>query len=753
MNSLLKNLPSIDGIYREVLDLKEPFEQLASRFSGESGTVVLLSGTDLDCSRYHLLAIRPWLVLSGRGTSHWVTVNGDSTRVEGDPLDTLDRLLAHFAMPESDDLNPVSAGFFGYFAYDLKNRIENLPQTCVDPNLPDIYLQIPSIIVVQDKIQKRTTLNIPRISGLETEEPAGDQCSRIREQFFRDVSFEESTSFGTINEFSIDRSGFRSNFSKASYLETVTTCIDYIKAGDIYQVNLSQRFETGFSGDPYTLFLALFAKNPAPFFAFVNAGSHQIISTSPERFIKREHLSLETRPIKGTIQRGDTPEEDERLGLELSNSIKDDAELSMIVDLMRNDLGRVAKGGSVRVREHKRLEPYDNVYHLVSIVEAELDPKKNSVDLIRATFPGGSITGCPKIRSMEIIDELEPVKRHIYTGSIGYVSFHNTLDLSIAIRTATVSGGVIGFSVGGGIVYDSDPEKEYDETLHKGRTLLDTLEAAGKKKRTLKRMSWVNGRMVPEEEAVVLASSPGFQYGAGVFETVKVVAGVPVHFKAHIERFNKAWTLLLGQEPLDITWKDIVERLIAKNNLSSRTAAVKLIGALGGGEAGTPPCFLAAFTKPYVHRLEVLKKRGLDLVTYPFSRQTPLADFKTMNYLYYFLAGRYAGDHHGDEALILNPDGSVSETNTCSILAIGDGVAYVPESPHVLPGVTVEAVLSILFENGYRIEKKPLFPKDLVSARSVILTNALMGAVPAVSIDNREIDHLPEICSFINSRL
>ena len=169
--------------------------------------------------------------------------------------------------------------------------------------------------------------------------------------------------------------------------------------------------------------------------------------------------------------------EDDALRRELLESAKDDAELSMIVDLLRNDIGKVCRPGSVRVLEHKRLEAYQNVYHLVSIVKGELDPGMDAVDLLRATFPGGSITGCPKIRAMEIIDELEPVRRHIYTGSIGYVGFDGTMDLSIAIRTATFTGGKTVFSVGGGIVFDSDPASEFEETLHKGRTLMDALES------------------------------------------------------------------------------------------------------------------------------------------------------------------------------------------------------------------------------------------------------------------------------------
>jgi para-aminobenzoate synthetase component 1 len=201
-----------------------------------------------------------------------------------------------------------------------------------------------------------------------------------------------------------------------------------------------------------------------------------------ERFLLRRGSGIETRPIKGTRKRGKTPEEDTALAGELLRSRKDDAELSMIVDLMRNDLGRVCEPRTIRVDEHKRLETYQNVHHLISIVTGELRPASTHADIIRATFPGGSITGCPKIRSMEIIDELEPNVRHVYTGAIGYFGWHENMDLNIAIRTAIVKDGECYFSVGGGIVYDSDEEDEYQETLHKGRTLFELIANLGRKR-------------------------------------------------------------------------------------------------------------------------------------------------------------------------------------------------------------------------------------------------------------------------------
>jgi para-aminobenzoate synthetase component 1 len=265
-------------------------------------------------------------------------------------------------------------------------------------------------------------------------------------------------------------------FSHEGYLAAVNKVRDYIRRGDVYQVNLSQRFHFPFTGNSFRFWKSMFDINPAPFYAYLNAGDHQVLSTSMERFLLRQGRYLETRPIKGTRRRGVTAQEDGELRDDLLNSPKDGAELSMIVDLMRNDLGRICRAETVRVAEHKRIETYANVHHLVSIVTGALRPEITPSDILRATFPGGSITGCPKIRAMEIIDELEPNCRHVYTGAIGYIGWHDNLDLNIAIRTAVVKDHACYFSVGGGVIYDSLEEDEYRETLHKGRTMFDLIE-------------------------------------------------------------------------------------------------------------------------------------------------------------------------------------------------------------------------------------------------------------------------------------
>ena len=266
-----------------------------------------------------------------------------------------------------------------------------------------------------------------------------------------------------------------SNFTKKEFEDSVQKIIDYIKAGDIYQANLTQRFNGKTTLSSYELYRDLRRVSPAPFGAFLNFDEYNILSNSPERFIKCTNRKLETRPIKGTTPRGKTKEEDIKLQEKLRNSEKDKAELLMIVDLERNDIGRISKTGSVKVPELFVIEPYANVNHLVATVVGELEDDKDSIDAIKATFPGGSITGAPKIRSMEIIDELEPTKRNLFYGSVGYIGFDGDMDLNITIRTMIKKDDEVYFQVGGGMTWGSTPEDEYQESMDKAGSIMKAL--------------------------------------------------------------------------------------------------------------------------------------------------------------------------------------------------------------------------------------------------------------------------------------
>lgn len=445
----LQELRTFDGME------ESEFLRMAEGCVCESPSVLLLSGGDLregDENRYSILAHDPFLILRGKRDAVGIVTARGVQEWSADPIGVFEELFEKIRPGFEADIPPFCGGAAGYLSYDLKNCMENLPATArKDPALPDLYLLWPGRIDVYDRKLRR--------------------CSRA----VLDPTRIPKAAAG------LDRDLFEvgpltSNFSHEDYLAALGKVRDYIRRGDAYQVNLSQRFQFPFRGDPFRLFTSLFDRNPASFYAYVNAGDHRIVSTSMERFLLRKGEYIESRPIKGTRRRGATEQEDGELKAELLNCPKDDAELSMIVDLIRNDLGRICRAGTVRVAEHKRLETYENVHHLVSIVTGALRPGTKPGDILRATFPGGSITGCPKIRAMEIIDELEPDARHAYTGATGYIGWHDNLDLNVAIRTAIVKDNTCYFSVGGGVVYDSNEEEEYRETLDKGRTLFDLIE-------------------------------------------------------------------------------------------------------------------------------------------------------------------------------------------------------------------------------------------------------------------------------------
>jgi para-aminobenzoate synthetase component 1 len=709
------------------------------------GTVVLLSGGELDCARHHLLATLPWLQLQGRGETIAATLGETRFRFKADPFDILQEVVGRLQHPAAAPELPVTGGLFGYLGYDLKDRLETLPRTTMDPyGLPDFCLYAPSALLIQTRgksgasddgersLPAGTRLLTPIYTALEATR-GGAAESRLMQMLTSPPVAPRTYGTG---------GAFRSGFGPSTYRAAVGRIREYIAAGDVYQVNMSQCFEAPFQGDSYALFQDLYEANPAPFFAYVRAGDHQVVSTSPERFLKLRGRTVETRPIKGTRPRSSDPAEDLALRAELAASPKDDAELSMIVDLLRNDIGRVCKGGTVQVSEHKRVEAYTNVYHLVSIVTGELEAGRTGIDLLRATWPGGSITGCPKIRAMEIIDELEPTRRQVYTGSLGYIGFDGTMDLSIAIRTATISGGGIRFSVGGGVVFDSDPQAEYEETLHKGRTLMNALGGT----ETGGAQVWLDGLLVPADEARLPIEDLGIQYGYGLFETIRIRSGHPHNLEAHLERLTRSWKTLFKTEPPDLSWALIIEQLLVANALQGEEAAVKLMVTHGPANTCPQRPSIALTARPYHHRLGVIDRAGLRLGTYPETIATSLAEHKSLNYLLFYLAGRWAAAAGWDEALICDCDGRVSETNTANLLVVDGKRVVRPQSRGALPGTMEALVLKRLQQWGYGIETKPLSPADLAAAPGVLATNALMGPVPVMGVDGKPVPPCSDLC-------
>jgi para-aminobenzoate synthetase component 1 len=436
--------------------------------------------THATLGRYSFIAADPIHRVVAQGAH----VAIDGRPFSGSPFDALAHLLDLYPVAARPDLPPFQTGLAGYFGYGLRHQVEDVPAHARhDHGFPDLSVGYYDLVIAIDHAAGRAFI----IAG---GHPAPDaEARRRRAQARTDWALARLARRTALPAFSaaID---VRPDLAPDRFRQMVRRTIDYIEAGDIYQANITQRFqaplpagfgETGL--DRLALYDALRRRNPATFAAFVDLGETAILSSSPERFLKVEGGRVETRPIKGTRPRGADPAEDAALARQLLASEKDRAENLMIVDLLRNDLGRVAKIGSVKVPVLFGLESYTTVHHLVSVVTAELAAGRSAVDLLRAAFPGGSITGAPKIRAMEIIAELEPTARGPYCGAIGYLAATGAMDTNIAIRTLLIDGARISFQVGGGIVADSDPEAEYQETLVKARALIETLANAGARDR------------------------------------------------------------------------------------------------------------------------------------------------------------------------------------------------------------------------------------------------------------------------------
>ena len=443
--------------------------QLYTIFKDRSYSFFLDSGMDHEkLGKYSFIGFDPLLVFKSKNEQIEIIEESQTSIYYGNPLNKLKEIIDRYKMDYKSEM-PFVGGLVGYLSYDLCHHIERLPRRAIDDiDIPDCYFGVYDGIIIIDHRQ-----NTVYIAALGIKTPADQRVQTIEDEIAkaeqRGVSIEVK-----MNPREVD---FKANMTKEVYLEAIEKVRKYIRAGDIYQANFTQRFECNLEDSPYELYGKLRTINPAPFASLLDFGDVAIVSSSPERFIQIKNRIMETRPIKGTRPRGKTPEEDMQNRQDLLTSEKDQAELLMIVDLERNDLGRVSKTGTVKVTELFHLEEYATVYHLVSTIVGEMKEECDVVDCISATFPGGSITGAPKIRAMEIIDELEPTQRNIYTGSIGYIGFNGDTDLNIVIRTIVCKNGKAYFQVGGGIVWDSDAEMEYEETLHKGRALFKALSS------------------------------------------------------------------------------------------------------------------------------------------------------------------------------------------------------------------------------------------------------------------------------------
>lgn len=454
-----------------ILEITSPpsVDELIERFGARRLPFVLDSSLSNDgLGQWSFFGSDPFLVFEGKDGAYQTSNAaefGASPLMGSCGLEIFRELMARHAM-ENDSGIPFVGGAVGFIAYDYGRQIERIPQTTVDDRaMPDLHFGFYDGIAA---LNHETGVLILIALGIRAE------AAVVLEELKAIVC---GASPASVEPSSPTRGDWEWNLDRTAYLDSVERVRDYIASGDVYQVNLSQRARCAYTGCATQLYQALRAGNPAPYSAFIGADAFTVLSTSPEQFLRKRGRLIETRPIKGTRPRGADAAEDRLNAQALRVSEKDRAELLMIVDLERNDLGRVAEFGSVSVEGLYHLEHYARVIHQTAQVKGRLAEGKDVFDCIRALFPGGSITGAPKVRAMEVIEELEPTRRCVYTGSVGYLGFDGNAELNIAIRSLHLKDGYLDYQVGGGIVWDSDPESEYQETLDKGRAIRETVDA------------------------------------------------------------------------------------------------------------------------------------------------------------------------------------------------------------------------------------------------------------------------------------
>ncbi len=466
------------SLLRHELTYHHDSARLFARIVHKPWAVFLDSGQMLDSTghpgsqygRYDIMVADPFMTFVTREAQTEIMQRGQTTVSAQDPFELIKQAIKPFVAASSD--LPFTGGVVGYWGYDLARCLEKLPDIASDTDqLPAMQVGVYDWAVVVDHRNQSAYLVSNGFDA--TTHERWDALCALFDQPFEDCA-PDSESFAVT-------SAVQANMDKAAYARAFTVIQHYIHEGDCYQVNLAQRFSAKAEGNGWQAYRKLRKISPAPFMAYMNLDRVQVLSGSPERFLQVVDGYVETRPIKGTRPRATEAAEDAANATELQSSLKDRAENLMIVDLLRNDIGKSCETGSVRADQLFQLQSFANVHHLVSIVTGRLQSSKTAIDLLRGCFPGGSITGAPKLRAMEIIEELEPHRRGVYCGAIGYIGFDGNMDTNIAIRTAVYvknadNKGEISFYAGGGIVADSDLEKEYKETLDKASGMLKVMQ-------------------------------------------------------------------------------------------------------------------------------------------------------------------------------------------------------------------------------------------------------------------------------------
>jgi len=430
--------------------------------------------------RYSIIGLpcRNRYTLTGKELTWWEDGVAVNRRQVENPLDFVSELQHEFRSPRLPELPLFTGGLVGYFGYEIVQRFEPRLVNHGKPDelgTPDMVLLESDEVAVFDNLAGRLYLVI----NVDPRRPDGWQSAQLRLDELTRKLRELGSGYGPAPESKVTGpESFKLGFDKADFIAAVKKSQEYILSGDIFQVVLSQRMSVPFSARPLDVYRALRVLNPSPYMFFIDLGDTQVVGSSPEVLVRVQQRRMTLRPIAGTRPRGATAEEDKRLEQELLADPKERAEHLMLIDLGRNDVGRVSKIGSVKVTEQMVIERYSHVMHIVSQVEGDLADGLTTVDAIRSAFPAGTLSGAPKIRAMEIINELEPIRRNIYAGAVGYINWQDDTDLAIAIRTAVIRNGMLHVQAGAGIVADSDPEAEWQETLNKGKALIAAVNSA-----------------------------------------------------------------------------------------------------------------------------------------------------------------------------------------------------------------------------------------------------------------------------------
>ncbi|MEW6357573.1 MAG: anthranilate synthase component I [Planctomycetota bacterium] len=468
-------------VYRQLLgDTITPVSAFGSLGEADHAFLLESASGGEEVGRYSFLGCNPFMIFSSRGEKVSITKDGEKEERESDdPVADLEAAIRDLKAVPVKGVPSFCCMAVGYASYDAVRYVEYLPDEPEDDlGLPDLFFMFYDLVIVFDHLNKTVkVVAAARLDGKNPKDVYAAAVARIDEAVRR-LSQPVAVISDDIRPAGDPKMKFESNFKKNDYLDAVKKCKEYIRAGDIFQVVLSQRLQTQVSAKPFDIYRAARVINPSPYMFYLRMGGVRLIGASPEVMVKVENGRVLVRPIAGTRRRGNTPEEDLALEEELKTDPKERAEHVMLVDLGRNDVGRVAQYNTVKIEEEMIVERFSHVMHLTSQVAGQLQPGKTAFDAFRATFPAGTLSGAPKIRAMEILDELEPTRRGPYGGAVGCIDYYGNMNTCITIRTMLVKDGTAYVQAGGGIVADSVPEHEYQETINKAKAMFKALEVA-----------------------------------------------------------------------------------------------------------------------------------------------------------------------------------------------------------------------------------------------------------------------------------